>query len=151
MSAAALILQEYDPLKDLIVQRTRVTMDGCWFWEGPVTSDGRYGNMKVTRLGEQMAHRVSYIVFVGPIPDGLTIDHLCGNTRCVNPAHLEAVTMRENIMRGAGVGALNARKTRCMRGHEFTDANTYRFPDGRRGCRQCRAMLRRRYYERTGT
>jgi hypothetical protein len=144
-----------DPLKDQVLRQkvlrqSRSTIDGCWFWEGPLTSDGRYGRLNVPRLGEQMAHRVAYRIFVGEIPEGLTLDHLCGVTRCVNPAHLEPVTMRENVLRGNAPSAQNARKTCCLRGHEFTQDNTYRFPDGRRGCRRCRKEARHAYYLKRG-
>lgn len=87
-SAPATIGVGFDPLKDKILRQSRSTIDGCWFWEGPLSSDGRYGRLNVPRLGEQMAHRVAYRVFVGEIPGGLTLDHLWvfdeirGDQRC---------------------------------------------------------------------
>jgi hypothetical protein len=91
------------------------------------------------------AHRVTYALVKGPIPAGLQLDHLCRNTSCVNPNHLEAVTTRENTMRSTGLSALNAKKTHCLRGHEFTPENTYvKRGDGARVCRQCAAERTRR-------
>lgn len=109
--------------------------DECWPWLAS-TSWG-YGEFS---LGGKLrkAHRVAYEDQVGPIPAGLTIDHLCRNESCVNPRHLEPVTMRENTMRGTGPTATNARKTVCKRGHPYTPENTYRSAKGRE-CRVCRA------------
>lgn len=145
MSVATLGV-EFDPIRDKIRRKTRVTPDGCWFWEAYKSPDG-YGRLQVPGMG-QLAHRVSYLVFVGPIPEGTSLDHLCRNRACVNPAHLEPVSWRENILRGEGVAAHRARQTHCKRGHEFVEENVYRFPNGRRGCRTCRAeSSRRRYLE----
>lgn len=114
---------------------------GCWIWQRHVNSGG-YGT--VSYLGRKMlAHRASYEEFVGPIPDGLTLDHLCRNTRCVNPEHLEPVTNRENILRGDGLSARRARVTVCPKGHPYDDKNTYRTPDGRRNCRACNRLRAR--------
>jgi hypothetical protein len=86
----------------------------------------------------RLAHRVIYEYLVGPIPDGLSIDHLCRVRHCVNPAHLEPVTHRENVLRGQAPTAVNGRKTRCKRGHEFN--RTVR--NGRR-CYTCHLYLSR--------
>ena len=72
---------------------------GCWLWEGSVESSG-YGQMGVGRNNLQMAHRVSYLVHVGPVPEGKVLDHICRNPSCINPDHLEAVTHVENMRRG---------------------------------------------------
>lgn len=94
------------------------------------------------------AHRVVYEQVVGPIPDGLVLDHLCRVRCCCNPDHLEPVTHIENIMRGAGTGAANAVKTHCKNGHEFTVENTYERPTGGRACRTCTNNNQRKYTER---
>ena len=85
-----------------------------------------------------MAHRFSYELHVGPIPTGLTLDHLCRNTLCVNPAHLEPVTMRENILRGYSPSANGARATHCPHGHPYNERNTgITKTNGARFCRTC--------------
>ena len=83
-----------------------------------------------------LAHRMIYELLVGPIPDGLEIDHLCRNRGCVNPGHMEPVTHRENLMRGDTVAAANPAKTHCIRGHPYDDENTYRY-GSHRYCRAC--------------
>jgi hypothetical protein len=118
-----------------------VSENGCWFWVKALDRDG-YAKFRGPG-GITRAHRFSFEYFVGPIPDGLTIDHLCRVRRCVYPGHLEAVPMGVNNQRGISPSALNARKEQCLRGHPFDESNTYRFPDGRRGCRACMKMHRR--------
>jgi hypothetical protein len=113
---------------------------GCWLWVRALTTAG-YGAW--FRDGGRLAHRIVYQRLVGPIPRGLTIDHLCRTRRCVNPDHLEPVSMRVNLLRGESPAALNARKARCIHGHLFDRANTYWYCDYRgrwmRQCRRCRA------------
>lgn len=112
--------------------------NGCWVWIGAMSSVG-YGRFKVSgRLVSP--HRWSYENFVGPIPENLVIDHLCRNRRCVNPQHLEAVSHRENVLRGIGPTAFNARKTHCPSGHLLSGPNLYLTPQGRRACFECQRL-----------
>lgn len=111
-----------------IRSRTLVDEVGCWVWQGYRTAHG-YG-----RIGADYAHRLTYELVVGPIPDGLQLDHLCRNRGCCNPAHLEPVTMAENIRRGYGHGS----ETHCPQGHPYDEANTYRPKRGGRMCRTCK-------------
>ena len=115
-----------------------VKTDGCWVWIGAHIPDG-YGSFSANgRVG--LAHRFSYTQFVGPIPEGLQLDHLCRNRTCVRPDHLEPVTSRENSLRGQTVAARHAAKTHCDAGHEFTEANILRTRLGNRQCRACRKV-----------
>ena len=111
--------------------------DACWSWTGHHNADG----YTVVGIAGKLlkAHRVIYELLVGPIPDGMTIDHLCRNRGCVNPAHLEPVTRRENIVRGDTLPGRNLRKTHCPQGHPYDEENTewYR---GYRYCRACRKL-----------
>lgn len=118
--------------------------DSCWPWQGTTIPSG-YGQFHVATNGGRalrvMAHRASYELAFGPIPNGLTIDHLCRNVSCVNPHHLEAVSIKVNILRGTAPSARRARQTHCKRGHLFSPENTYIYPPtGHRTCRRCRRV-----------
>lgn len=121
---------------DRFVSKVATTLDdGCWQWTGAVLPSG-YGKFSVGRR-QMMAHRFSYETFVGAIPDGLQIDHLCRNRGCVKPSHLEAVTARTNLLRGNTTTARNAAVTVCPQGHDYDEANTYVSKRGIRYCRSC--------------
>jgi hypothetical protein len=107
----------------------------CWLWTSSLNRYG-YAEMKINGRS-RMAHRVAYELLVGPIPDGLQLDHLCRVRYCVNPAHLEPVTSAENTRRGESFAATNGSKTHCKRGHAFDDENTYLWR-GSRICKACR-------------
>lgn len=119
----------------------------CWLWTGYVRTDG-YGVLTqriAGRIVPLYAHRLAHIAFIGPIPAGFHVDHLCRVRHCINPAHLEAVLPRTNYVRGTGFSGTNARKTHCKYGHPFDDLNTRIRPCGGRTCRECeRAKLQRR-------
>lgn len=116
---------------------------GCWLWLGFVNKQTGYGHINLGGDGPiTTAHRVSYELFVRPIPEGLEIDHLCRVHCCVNPKHLEAVTGSVNCLRGISPQFNRdraKRQTHCKRGHEFTAENTGRNSIRGRVCRKCRA------------
>lgn len=117
---------------------------GCWVWEYATNGVG-YGRFwDGTRL--LYAHRFAYIERFGAIPDGLELDHLCRNRRCVNPAHLEPVTRSENLLRSPLIGQHSRMLTECVHGHPFSEENTAYTPQGHRRCRQCERDARKRYY-----
>jgi len=121
---------------------THVEIADCWEWTAGLGAGG-YGKFKY-RYSTVLAHRWLWLELVGPIPDGMHLDHLCRNRRCVNPDHLEVVTPKTNILRGAGLAAQNTKKTICPSGHAFTEQNTYLGGD-RRTCRQCSREKQRRF------
>lgn len=135
------------PLTDWRIRIRRFFDEGprnqCWPWKGAITKDG-YGSYRMGGKGAptRRAHRAVYVALVGPIPDGKQwhVDHLCRNTVCVNPAHLEVVHTSINTLRGRAPSAVNARKTHCPQGHPYdvtysTGGRCYR------ACRRCRALL----------
>lgn len=125
--------------------------DECWDWPGNVNANDGYGRTS-QRLPDGtwrivLAHRYAYETAVGPIPDGLSLDHLCRNRRCINPKHLEPVTRGENVLRGESGPAKNARKESCKRGHPLSGANLYVYEkNGDRHCKECDRQRQRRYY-----
>jgi len=115
-----------------LVARRVVTTQGCWQWIGATNG---YGYGLVFIRGERhYVHRLSYqLAIEQSIPTGLVVDHLCENTLCFNPEHLEAVTHQENLRRASRVGG----KTHCVHEHAYTPENTYVSPAGARQCRTC--------------
>jgi len=119
--------------------------DTCWVWTGAIQSRG-YGSFGIGDKRTETAHRIAYLTLVGPISDGLELDHLCLNKRCVRPDHLEAVTPQVNNQRAHDNGQaqpsplsrINAAKIACPAGHFYSDDNTYVNPQGHRQCRTCK-------------
>jgi len=135
--------------------KAKVVVDelDCWIWQGSIMrghkGERTYGRLMIGTKSV-LAHRASYEAFVGPIPEGLEIDHLCRNKACIKPNHLEAVTRRVNLMRaGTGLGAVAAKKTHCPKGHEYTPDSTLMLPSSRhpgkfgRVCGECYPGRRR--------
>lgn len=122
----------------------------CWNWTASRSGKGKYGQFFVFKKNGRpymaLAHRAAYELLIGPIPEGMTLDHLCKNTICVNPAHLEVVTRGENARRGL---PKNAKKTLCPKGHPYDRVDTWF--DKRSGkqvfarrCDRCRKESERR-------
>lgn len=123
-----------DPFERFIEKVDKDGPNGCWQWTGAIEKAGyaRFG-VGGRKGGIINAHRWAYTHFVGPIPDGYHVDHLCRNRACVNPNHLEAVTQRENVLRGVGHSAEAARRTHCLHGHPLDG----RKGDRKRYCKTC--------------
>lgn len=132
------------PLMDRFIEKLLVMPNGCWEWTGCITKGerGGYGRISIGNRKLALAHRVAYELYVGPIPEGLTLDHLCRVRHCVNPTHLEPVTQRENCLRGESRAARHARQTHCVHGHPLSGDNLYTYPNGRRK-RACLTCIRR--------
>lgn len=109
--------------------------ESCWVWTAAMDGHG-YGAFWYQRKVAK-AYRAAYEMFVGPVPEGMQLDHLCRNRACVNPAHLEPVSQQVNIARGASPSAISVRTNACSRGHDLSSAAVRR-PDGRRYCGECR-------------
>jgi hypothetical protein len=137
------------PTRERLLRNREISMSGCWLWLGKLQPNG-YG---MTHLGSRAkgarrktvyVHRLAYQEWVGQIPVGCDLDHLCRVRRCFNPEHLEPVSRKENVIRGAGpalLGSRNGGKTHCKHGHSFNDENTSLRSGGGRTCREC-ARLR---------
>ncbi len=117
----------------------------CWIWTGWMNSEG-YGRMWLNRHHNRRAHKIAYEQEHGAVPEGLVLDHLCRNRRCVNPNHLEPVSPYENVSRSP---LYNGNKTHCTNGHLFTEASTYWYPRKygakSRVCRTCRRERLQKY------
>jgi hypothetical protein len=132
---------------------SRVDASGdCWLWQGSRLKSG-YGSVRLPLINRtEYAHRYAWQTLVGPIPEGLQIDHRCRVRACVNPDHMEVVAPVDNVRRGYGSSAMRARQTHCKRGHLFSSENTYLIQGRWRGCKICRSLdLRARYLKKVGT
>ncbi len=128
---------------DRFLAKINPVESGCWEWTGSCHwGYGQFWN----GIKQVKAHRFSYEFFNGKVPDGLDLDHLCRNRKCVNPDHLEPVTRSINCLRGAGrfrAGLVKSARTHCQHGHPYTPENTYIRPEGYRCCRTCRLLQKR--------
>lgn len=121
-----------------VMGKVRQDETGCWIWDGNLSQWG-YAKYPIN------VHRFTYEQFVGLIPEGLEINHLCEHPACVNPEHLEAVTHRENMAYGHTIIAQQLRRTHCPEGHPYDGPNLYTDPRGNRQCRECRRRDMRAY------
>lgn len=139
------VMQDYSSIPPRYLSKFHVDIPtGCWLWTAATIQKG-YGQFWYDgKL--QYAHRIAYELLVGPIPNGLQLDHLCRVRNCVNPEHLEPVTNQENCRRGE-TGAHNGIKTHCPHGHPYDEINTYRHR-GERRCKGCRRIHNMEYYQR---
>lgn len=128
-----------DQVLERFWDKIEVQPNNCWYYEGHIKGSGYRGFWY--KCKEVLAHRFAYEVNKGKIPKGLTIDHLCKNRNCVNPNHLEAVTMKENLLRGNTFQAKNSKKTHCPNGHIYSGKNK----NGSRICHECHAMQQQDY------
>lgn len=136
------------PAVDRFAERVALTDSGCMLWLGGLNGVG-YGQFYGTGGERIYAHRWSYEHHVGPIPEGLVLDHLCRVRNCVNPDHLEPVTHAENILRGEGPSARHAQKSHCPAGHLYAGRNLYVHPTkGYRTCRECGRIRAAARYQR---
>ena len=116
----------------------------CWLWTSAnIGGKYKYGHFTVN-YKQVYAHRLSYELLVGQIPPNMTIDHLCNNKLCVNPEHMEVVTLQENIRRRDPFNRKYTKKTHCKRGHEFNEENTYYYKNSR-NCRKCLNIATKKY------
>lgn len=127
------------PLLERLLERVTVDSNDCWIFGGNLSPDG-YGRLRDESRRTVRAHRAAYTELVGPIPEGLELDHLCRVRSCVNPAHLEPVTGKVNAERGVASRRAEGliRTSHCTKGHAFTPENTYVDPRGARACRICK-------------
>lgn len=132
------------PLLDRLREKIEKLPDGCWRWTAALDKAG-YGRIGVDgRRGKtEYAHRITFKIHHGDIPDGTELDHLCRNRWCVNPDHLEAVTHKVNMYRGAAPAIQIMHAGKCKRGHDRTIENSYVYPSGRMICQICRRERRK--------
>ena len=130
--------------------KVRVDINGCWIWIGCRNADG-YGTVRVGSIQDgsrrmMLAHRWTYNIYSGEIPEGQELDHLCRQRNCVNPLHLQVITHKENMQRGNRYlyGSPRREITHCPHGHLYNKINTWIAPNGWRRCKICRQDANRR-------
>jgi HNH endonuclease len=133
------------PLEDRFWEKVEKNKTDCWEWTAAKLKGYGWFNIGGKSVS---AHRLSYEMLVGDIPEGLQLDHLCRNRGCVNPDHLEPVTPRVNTLRGEALSAKRSRMTHCIRGHEFTEENTWVSKKNQRRCKKCKAIWMTGFRER---
>ena len=129
------MIKNRTPLERLLTKITKT--DTCWLWCGARWGRNRmYGQFRMNKhsIG---AHRASYILHIGPSPEAKHLDHLCRNTLCVNPQHLEPVSCQTNLLRGIGIASINSKKQMCKNGHTLSLDNIAYSKKGGRNCRTC--------------
>jgi len=132
------------PPELIFLKHTLVSENGCWIWTSGNGNGNGYGRLKANGKCV-LAHRFSYECAKGPIPKDFEVDHLCGIPACVNPAHLEAVTHRENNSRSSSPSAICAKRNHCSRGHKYR-IGSFRVRRGKRECLKCVSILKARAY-----
>lgn len=138
-----------ETIEEKLLRRSEILESGCRQWIGALYNG--YGYVALPRTQHPIrAHRVAYRTWVGPIPDGLTIDHLCRNRACIEPTHLEAVPAKVNILRGDTLAARNKAKTHCNHGHPFEGDNLRITKTGERVCRACQERAKQAWLRRKG-
>lgn len=131
-------------LTEIPADRITVNENGCWVWNGTKHEDG-YGIVSISGKREYV-HRIMYQVFIGPVNNNRELDHLCRNPSCCNPSHLEAVSSRENSLRGNHPLFVVHRERRCHKGHDLTVPENVRMSaDGRIRCRLCAVAYQQEY------
>lgn len=137
------LLDRSIPLADRLWPRINKRGDGCWVWTGALNASG-YGVIGLGAMTLARVHRLTYEMLVGPIPEGLQLDHLCRVRACCNPTHLEPVTNRENFLRGEHPIARAVRSNRCARDLHDMAVTAHVRPNGTRYCRACASAAKRR-------
>jgi hypothetical protein len=135
------------PVLERITLKLDKATSECWLWTG-ARNRGGYGVVRGDDGRARILHRLVYELLVGPVPDGLDLDHLCRVRHCCNPTHLEPVTRQTNVDRGTYAAGVQRRES-CSRNHPFTPENTKTTRRGTRTCRTCANERNRRYRERT--
>lgn len=135
------------PLLDRLLSRRNITERGCWEYTGSLINAGYGMTYDATKKKYVKVCIYFYEHTVGPVPIGKILDHVCMNRACFNPAHLEPVTFRENVLRGTGPTAINARKTSCHNGHPYVEGSfKYELGDVGRRCLICQRERTKRYW-----